>query len=168
MSYTAADWIEKLDLVPLPEEGGLYRELYRSDEIIPQSALPDRFGGDRRYCTSIYYLLENPEFSAFHRIRQEEIWHFYEGSSLTLAILTPQGELSQQKLGRNFEAGERLQVVIHRGDLFAATVDETGGYSLVGCTVAPGFEFADFEAPSRKALLQAYPQHRAVIERLTR
>ncbi|NMG57193.1 cupin domain-containing protein [Geitlerinema sp. P-1104] len=84
--YTAADWIETLDLVPLPEEGGLYRELYRSDELIPQSALPERFGGDRTYCTSIYYLLENPEFSAFHRIQQEEIWHFYEGSPLTLFI----------------------------------------------------------------------------------
>ncbi|WP_159789360.1 cupin domain-containing protein [Sodalinema gerasimenkoae] len=168
MTYTAADWIEMLGLVPLPEEGGMYRELYRSDEIIPQSALPDRFGGDRTYCTSIYYLLEHPEFSAFHRIRQEEIWHFYEGSPLTLFILTPQGDLSQQKLGRNFEAGERLQVVIRRGDLFAATVDEPGGYSLVGCTVAPGFEFADFEAPSCQTLLQAYPQHRGVIEGLTR
>ncbi len=166
--YTAADWIETLDLVPLPEEGGLYRELYRSDEVIPQSALPDRFGGDRTYCTSIYYLLENPEFSAFHRIQQEEIWHFYEGSRLTLFILTPQGNLSQQTLGRNVKAGERLQVVIRRGDLFAATVDEAGGYSLVGCTVAPGFEFADFEAPSRDTLLQAYPQHRDVIEQLTR
>ncbi|NMG60638.1 hypothetical protein E1H12_19510 [Geitlerinema sp. P-1104] len=82
--------------------------------------------------------------------------------------LTPQGDLSQQTLGRNFKAGERLQVVIRRGDLFAAMVDETGGYSLVGCTVAPGFEFADFEAPSRDTLLQAYPQHRAVIEQLTR
>lgn len=165
---SAKQWIDKLGLVPLPEEGGMYREIYRCAETIPASALPARFGGDRCYSTSIYYLLEHPEFSAFHRLKQEEIWHFYEGSPLTVHIIDTDGNYVQEKMGRNIDAGEKLQLVLYAGQLFAASVAQQGSYSLIGCTVAPGFEFEDFEAPSRNALLESYPQHRDIIVQFTR
>ena len=166
---TAADWIDRLNLQPLPEEGGMYREIYRSDESIPEDALPGRFEGPRSFSTSIYYLLEHPDFSAFHRIQQEEIWHFYAGSPCTLHIIDPEsGALSQPTLGYDLDAGQSLQVVVPRKHLFAATVDTPGSYTLAGCTVAPGFEFADFEAPDQATLLDRYPQHQALIKQLAR
>jgi len=163
----AEQWIEKLDMVPLPEEGGMYKEFYRSKESIPQSGLPDRFSGKRNFSTSIYYLLKNPEFSAFHRIKQDEIWHFYEGSTLTAHIIDLNGNYLQKKLGRNIDEDESLQVVLHAGWLFAAAVAHQDSYSLIGCTVAPGFEFEDFTAPSRNELLETYPQHKEIIMQLT-
>ena len=135
---SAKMWISELNLVPLPEEGGWFRELYRSDEYIPEESLPDRFPGKRSFSTSIYYLLESSEFSAFHRIKQDEIWHFYEGSSLTIHIIDQKGEYKKVLLGRNIRKGENFQAIISKGDLFAATVNEIDSFSLVGCTVAPG------------------------------
>jgi predicted cupin superfamily sugar epimerase len=146
----------------------MYREVYRSREIIPQEALPSRFDGARCHSTSIYYLLRHPEFSAFHRLRQEEVWHFYEGSPLTVHIIDLDGTRRQVHLGRDIDAGQALQLVLLAGQLFGATVDQPDAYSLIGCTVAPGFELADFEAPGREVLLAAYPQHRDLILRLTR
>ncbi|GAB4218449.1 MAG: cupin domain-containing protein [Synechococcales cyanobacterium] len=165
---SADEWIAHLGLVPLPEEGGLYRELYRSAEIIPQSALPQRFSGDRCFVTSIYYLLKHPEFSAFHHLQQEELWHFFDGDPLTVHLLYPDGRYEQVRLGRDYAVGETLQWVIPAGVIFAASVDCPGGYSLIGCTVSPGFEFADFAVPSRDQLLAIYPQHQAIIWQLTR
>ena len=166
-------WIDALGLEPLPEEGGWYREVYRSAESIPADALPDRFDGPRCFATQIYYLLGSDEFSAFHRIRQDETWHFYEGSPLTLHTLGPEGTYAQVCLGRDVP-DEQFQFTVPAGTYFAATVDhaanagEAATYALVGCTVAPGFEFADFEAPPRADLLAQYPEHAAIIHRLTR
>jgi len=165
---SAQQWIEKLGLIPLPEEGGMYKEVYRSAELIPAAALPSRFGGDRCYSTAIYYLLEHPEFSAFHRLRQEEIWHFYEGSPLIVHIIAPDGNYTQVTMGRDIDAGEQLQLVLYAGQLFAATLAQENAYALIGCTVAPGFEFEDFDAPARKVLLETYPQHRSIITQFTR
>ena len=164
----AQHWIDALGLVPLPEEGGWYREVYRAAESIPQEALPERFSGARCFATSIYYLLPGNEFSAFHRIHQDETWHFYEGSALTVHLLDAEGAYRTLHLGRDPAAGEHFQATIPAGTLFAATVDDAEGFALVGCTVAPGFEFADFEAPSGARLLDRYPQHAALIRRLTR
>jgi len=164
----AEEWIERLGLIPLPEEGGMYREVYRSGEIIPKTALPARFDGERCFSTSIYYLLRHPEFSAFHRLRQEEVWHFYEGSPLTVHIIDLDGTCRQMHMGRDIDSGETLQLVLLAGQLFGATVDRPDSYSLIGCTVAPGFDLADFAAPARNELLAAYPQHRSLILRLTR
>lgn len=146
----------------------MYREIYRADGLIPQSALPDRFSEDRCYATAIYYLLEHPEFSAFHRLNQDEIWHFYDGSPLRVHIINAHGQYACRKAGRDIENGETPQLIIDAGSLFAAEVEEAGSYALIGCTVAPGFEFADFVAPERKTLLKSYPQHADVINRLTR
>ena len=166
-------WIDALGLEFLPEEGGWYREVYRAAESVPADGLPARFAGPRTFVTSIYYLLPSDDFSAFHRIRQDETWHFYDGHPLTLHTLTPDGTFAQVRLGRNVP-DEQFQFTVPAGVLFAATVDpladarQEDAYALVGCTVAPGFEFIDFEAPPRADLLAQYPEHEAVIQRLTR
>ncbi len=165
----AAFWIERLDLRPHPE-GGYFRETYRASEQVAADALPARFEGARAFGTAIYFLLTRDAFSAFHRIRSDEIWHFYAGDPITLAILDADGKgrLATQSLGRDPARGEFPQAVIPAGAWFAAEVASAGRFALVGCTVAPGFDFADFELGERARLRDRYPQHRGVIERLTR
>ena len=165
----AAFWIEHLDLRPHPE-GGYFRETYRATETIAGSALPARFDGSRAVATAIYFLITRDAFSALHRIRSDEIWHFYAGDAVTLAVLDADGaaKLATESLGRDLARGESPQVVIPAGAWFGAEVASSGSFALVGCTVAPGFDFADFELGERASLLRQYPQHRGVIERLTR
>jgi predicted cupin superfamily sugar epimerase len=164
---TANDWIDALQLAPHPE-GGFFRETYRCPETIARQHLPPRFPGDRSFVTAIYYLLRSEDFSALHRLNQDEIWHFYDGSSLTVHVIDPKGAYSAIRLGRQPRLGQALQAVVQGGCLFGARVDDPDSYALVGCTVAPGFDFADFKMPSRQELVRAYPQHRAIIEQLTR
>ncbi len=164
---TAAKWIERLRLVPHPE-GGHFREAYRAAEVVPGSALPPRFGGDRAFCTAIYFLLQGQDFSALHRIKQDEVWHFYDGAGLTVHILDEAGAYSTLRLGKDIDAGEEPLGVVPAGRFFGASVSDGRSWSLVGCTVAPGFDYADFEMPGRDELCRLYPQHRALIERLTR
>jgi predicted cupin superfamily sugar epimerase len=159
-------WIDKLELQRHPE-GGYFKETYRSHEVISKNALPLRFSGDRVFSTCIYFLLNKNDFSAFHAIKQDELWHFYEGSSLTLHIICQEGDYSSLKLGRDINNGQSLQAVVKAGSLFAAAVDNTELYSLVGCTVAPGFEFTDFEMHDRSKLVELHPEHRQLIERFT-
>lgn len=167
MPRTQEQWIEELDLQPHPE-GGWFREVYRASESIPHTALPERFTGERSFATSIYYLLGPGDFSALHRIRQDEIWHFYDGSPLVVEVIHPDGAAEQLNLGRDVTAGELPMGVVPAGSWFGARVATDDGYSLVGCTVAPGFDFEDFEMPPRDELLDKYPQHHELIERLTR
>ncbi|MFO8100287.1 MAG: cupin domain-containing protein [Salinibacter sp.] len=162
----ATAWIERLDLTPHPE-GGYYRETHRSDLVLPSAALPSRFDGPRAAAALIYFLLPGSEVSALHRIQQDEIWHFYDGASLTLHQLLPDGTYTAETLGRDAGAGPRFQTVVPAGAWFGATVDDPDGYALVGCTTAPAFDFADFELAEAAALRTAYPQHEALIERLT-
>jgi predicted cupin superfamily sugar epimerase len=159
-------WIENLGLQPHPE-GGFFKETYRSKEIIPKSALPERFEGDRVFSTCIYFLLKGDEFSAFHRIKQDELWHFYDGSPLTVHIIDAYGAYSKIILGKNPEQGESLQTVVRAGCYFAAETNNKESFSLVGCTVAPGFDFADLEMPSRAALIDLFPEHAEIVENLT-
>lgn len=160
-------WVEKLGLLPHPE-GGFYKEVYRSNEIIPQAALPDRFTGDRVFLTSIYFLLDKEDFSAFHRIRQDEIWHFYTGTSLTIHIIDKDGDYSAIKLGLNIDDGEMPQVIVKAACFFAVEINDKSLFSLVACTVAPGFEFDDFEMPDKNKLLALFPQHRKIIKKYSR
>lgn len=162
----AAGWIERLALKKHPE-GGWYKEEYRASEYIPVAGLPSRFDGERAFCTSIYFLLTGDEFSALHRIRQDELWHFYDGDGLTVHVISPDGQYVGNRLGRNHDQGESLMHVVEAGNWFGASVT-AGGFALVGCTVAPGFDFADFELPARSELLERYPYHDALIRRLTR
>jgi len=160
-------WIEKLGLAEHPE-GGYFRRVYRSIEPVGESCLPERYKGPRVFSTSIYYLLKGNQFSALHRIKSDEIWHFYAGSGLTIYVIDAAGELWELKIGRDLERGEEFQRVVEAGCWFGAARNDPRSYSLVGCTVAPGFEFEDFELGDRKELMARYPRHRSVIEKLTR
>ncbi|HEX9079216.1 MAG TPA: cupin domain-containing protein [Desulfuromonadaceae bacterium] len=164
---TAGELIRLLNLSRHPE-GGWFRETYRSAEKIPANLLPGRFGGERNICTAIYFLLEEGDFSALHRIRSDEIWHFYAGASLTLHLFTPQGTHGAVKLGSDIVAGDTWQAVVPAGCWFGAEISGPGAYSLVGCTVAPGFDFADFEMGKREELMTRYPARREIIQSLTR
>ena len=167
MSVLVTDIIETLELQPHPE-GGYFRETYRSDEIIPQEALPSVFDGSRNYSTSIYYLLQSGDFSAFHKIRQDEIWHFYLGSPVELYMISETGLLTKTIVGNDVGNGQVPQFIVPKDYWFAAFVKEKNSYSLVGCTVAPGFDFRDFTMASRKALIELFPKHQDIITRFTR
>ena len=166
---TAPYWIDHLNLQPHPE-GGYFAEVYRAAEDIPASALPDRYTGPRSFGTSIYFLLDEQRFSAFHRIQSDEGWHYYTGNSpIWLYVLAPDGRLTEHVLGPDPEAGQVFQVVVPARHWFAAHVaDEAGAFGLVGCTVQPGFDFADFELAERTTLQAECPAHAALIARLTR
>jgi hypothetical protein len=159
--------IEKLLLLPHPE-GGYYRETYRSKGSINRECLGRDFQGDRNFSTCIYYLLTSDSYSAFHRIKQDEGWHFYEGSPVELHLISPDGIYTKVTLGRDFNSDETPQFVIPGGTWFAAAVSAADSYSLVGCTVAPGFDFADFELASCEDLLRHFPQHKRIIEKFCR
>ena len=160
-------YIEKLGLLKHPE-GGWFKEVYRSDEMIKKEHLPERFSGERNHSTSIYFMLTSDTFSAFHRIKSDELWHFYDGSPVTIYIIDAAGKYSEIVLGRNQESGEVFQCVIPMGVWFGAKVNKPDSFSLVGCTVAPGFHFDDFELAERDVMIKAYPEHIEIIEKLTR
>ena len=155
-------WIEKLQLARHPE-GGYFRETYRSDEVISAAGLPARFSAQRAFSTAIFFLLPGNECSVFHRIKSDELWHFYAGSGLTIHIIEPNGTYTHLGLD-----GEHFQALVRADWWFGATVDDPQSFSLVGCTVAPGFDFADFELARRDTIIELFPQHRAIIERLAR
>jgi len=157
--------IETYQLLPHPE-GGYYKETYRSEGKIDHSVLPAGFTGDRHYATAIYFLLEQGNFSAFHRIRSDECWHFYAGQTLHVYVIHPDGSLETITLGSNILEGECFQAVVPAGCWFASEPAPGTNYSFVGCTVAPGFDFADFELAEKASLLELYPQHRLLIQRL--
>ncbi len=166
MQEKARNWIDRLRLRPHPE-GGWFHETYRSAEIIPATALPERFHGERCFSTAICFLLEGEQFSAFHRIASDELWHFYCGSTLAIHVIAPDGEYSKIRLGHDPDAGAVLQGIVPAGCWFGAELEDRQSYGLAGCTVAPGFDFADFEIATRNELSMRYPQHQSIIRRLT-
>jgi uncharacterized protein len=167
MPKSAQYWIDKLNLIPHPE-GGYYRETYHAKLSIAREALPPQFTGSRLVSTAIYFLLEKENFSAFHRLYSDELWHFYAGSPITVHVIDPDGSYSERLLGSDPDAGEVLQAAVKAGHWFASRVRDSKGFGLVGCTVAPGFDFSDFEMAKRAELIGVYPQHRKLIESLTR
>lgn len=162
---TAAEWAAGLGLAR-HLEGGWYTETYRATLTLPAEALPASFHGPRAACTSILFLLERGDISALHRLAADELWHFHAGDPLVVHVLAPDGTYTALHLGPDLGQGQHLQAVAPAGCWFGA--ETAGAYSLVGCTVAPGFDFADFELGRRADLVAAYPGHRALIERLTR
>jgi len=155
----AKSLIEKLNLLPHPE-GGFYRETYRSGQVM------DVDGKNRNVSTAIYFLLENRNRSAFHRISSDESWFFHQGQPLEIVSIVGN---QQQKiiLGNDIMNGESPQVVIPANTWFAVKVKEESGYALVSCTVAPGFDFADFELAGREELSRQFPHLKEVIEEFT-
>lgn len=148
-------------------EGGWYKETYRSQGSIPQQALPTDLMGDRSYSTGIYFLLTKENFSTFHRIKSDEVWHFYDGDGLDIHELATDGSYTKHQLGLDLENGERPQLVIAAKSWFASEVNNGGSWSLVGCTVSPGFDFQDFEMAERTRLISVFSDHEELITRLT-
>jgi len=163
----AAYWIQKLGLEPHPE-GGHYRQTYCADLVLAKEALPPQFTGARLASTAIYFLLQKTDFSAFHRLRSDELWHFYVGGSLLVHVIEADGRYSRIQLGSDPESGEALQAIVKARCWFASHLKNENSFALVGCTVAPGFDFEDFELAKRQELEQRYPQHRGVIAKCTR
>lgn len=157
----ATDWISQLNLQPHPE-GGYYKEVFRSADRV------QRAGSDvlRHVCTSIYYLLENTEYSGFHRIKSDEIWYFHKGVPLHIHVITASGE--HQILELSDASAGRLSMVVPAGLWFAAEIPSKEGYALVSCAVAPGFEFSEFEMADRAELQKTYPAYAELFDRLCR
>ncbi|HMB72653.1 MAG TPA: cupin domain-containing protein [Gammaproteobacteria bacterium] len=167
MTTTVLQIVERLGLVPHPE-GGYFREVFRSPlqvthPGIPAGNEPDRCGG-----SLIYFLLEAGDFSAFHRVRwTDEIWHFYAGGAVELFTIDASGNLDQVTIHNDLAQAEPATVV-PAGCWQAARLADDSPWALCGCTVAPGFEFADFEMPARAQLLERFPQHAEILHQLTR
>ena len=159
--------IQQYNLKPHPE-GGWYIQTYKSNELIDVSALPGRFGGDRSFSTAIYFLLAQGNFSAFHRIKSDECWHFYSGDPLLIYVIEENEELKIISLGNDPEKGQTFQYVVPANCWFASRPAPGSEYCFVGCTVSPGFEFEDFELANANELSNAHPQHKDIIRQLCR
>ena len=161
---TPNEIIQNYELLPHPE-GGYYKEVYRSKESIPSSALP-LHGGERNSLTSIYFLLNETDKSHFHILKSDEIWYFHSGTSAIIHMLKD-GKYSFKRIGNNNAAGDDLQVVIPANTYFAAEVVDQQGFVFVSCAVAPGFDFADFSMPNASDLTKQFPEESALIEQFT-
>lgn len=161
---TAKHFIESLGLHP-HIEGGYFKRLYESkDYVVP----PSRFNGKRRAVTSIYYLLEGDDSSAFHKVNSDEIWNFYYGSSITLYLIDENANLKTVILGNPItDKNAVFQTTTTANTWFAAEVNDKSSFALVGCVVAPGFEYEDFELAKREDLILRFPQHHTIITKLT-
>ncbi|NOT49949.1 MAG: cupin domain-containing protein [Chitinophagaceae bacterium] len=159
--------IQQFGLQPHPE-GGWYCQTYKSSEVITASALPERFNGDRVFSTAIYFLLGKENFSAFHRIKSDECWHFYSGDPLEVFIIHPNGLLEIIRMGNDLDDGQRFQYIVPANCWFASRPAAGSEYCFVGCTVSPGFEFYDFELADAGKLSSEYPQHAVLINSLCR
>jgi predicted cupin superfamily sugar epimerase len=164
---TAQQIIEFFGMKPLPNEGGFYIETYRCREKLAQAGLPARYTGDRNLCTAILYLLTPDTFSALHRVKSDEIFHFYSGSPVTMLQLHPDSSSEVTILGQDIFKGRRVQVIVPHDTWQGCFLIPGGKFALMGTTVAPGFEFADFEPANRGKLLEQYPTQRDLIIRLT-
>ena len=157
-----------LDLVPLSIEGGYFSETYRSAEPIPQECLPSRYSGSRSVGTCIYYLLEPNTFSEIHRVASDEIFHFYLGDPVEMLQLWPDGSGKRVLIGTDIERGMAPQLVVPHGVWQGARLVAGGEFALMGCTVSPGFDYADYESGNRSVLSEAYPDYRDMICALTK
>jgi predicted cupin superfamily sugar epimerase len=164
---TVEQIVQILNLQPHPE-GGFYKEVYRSVGMIEKACLPGNFGGRRNFSTAIYYLLQRGDFSAFHRIQSDEILHFYQGGNLLIHVLYPDGNYQCKVLGNDITSGAEFQLAVPAGAWFASEPAPGNDFTLAGCTVAPGFDFADFELANQNDLVQLYPGYKELISRLCR
>ena len=152
--------VERFQLKPHPE-GGFYSETYRDPRQIQTSA------GPRNASTAIYYLLDRGAYSAWHRIASDELWHFYAGAPLLIHVLDESGTLITHRLGNAMQAQDAsFQISVPARHWFAAELEQPDTWALVGCTVAPGFEFSEFELAGTAELLKLAPEHQELIQRL--
>lgn len=149
-------YIEKLEMIA-HVEGTYYKETVLSE---------DNFNEDKKLYSSIYFLLRTGEVSHFHRLTADEMWYYHDGEALTIYMISPSGEVITKQLGLDIEKGESPQVLVPKGYIFGSAMNNEG-FSLVGCMVAPAFTFDDFKLFERKELLEMYPEHKEIIEKLT-
>lgn len=159
--------IQTLGLKPLPMEGGYFFETYRCEEVIPASTLDGRYGQDKAISTAIYYLLTNNSVSLLHRIISDEVFHFYAGYPVEMLQLMPDGSCEIIILGSDIEAGQRPQVIVPRGVWQGCRLRSGGDWALMGTTVAPAFDFEDYEPGNREDLIRLYPDCAELIRTLT-
>ncbi|WP_337997647.1 cupin domain-containing protein [Oleispirillum naphthae] len=159
--------ITELGLIPHPSEGGYFRETWRAAQILADPALSQAYGGPRCAGTAIYYLLTPQTLSAMHRVRSDEIFHFYLGDAVEQLRLTPGGKGEIVRLGSGIAAGERPQSLVPHGTWQGARLKPGGRFALMGCTVSPGFEFADYEHGDRASLTAEWPEFAEMIATLT-
>ena len=164
---TAEELIKKLRLEPHPE-GGYFRETYRDPDIISADALPERYDKDKSISTSIYFLITRESFSSMHRLKTHEILHFYAGDPAVIFIIHPDGRAEKKILGIEISAGALPQVIVPRDTWFGIRVAEGGEYTLMGTTVAPGFDFDDFKQGDKKTVSDQFPEHADTITLFTR
>ena len=153
-------WIEKLGMLEHPE-GGYFKEVVRSSKSV---VLEDE--RQRAHYSSIYFLLNDKNPSHFHRLKDDELWFYHAGESLSVHVILENGDYIVHKLGLNLDEGEEPQVLVPGGSIFGSTVEVEEGYSFVSCVVSPGFDFKDFELFTQDQLMKSYPQHKSIIERL--
>ncbi len=165
---TAEQIIKLFRMKEMPHEGGFYVETYRAKERIEKADLPARYAGPRELGTAILYLLTADTFSAMHRLKSDEIFHFYLGHPVTMLQLQPRGKSEIITLGPDILKGQKVQVVVPAGTWQGSFVCEGGRWALLGCTVAPGFQYADYEQGDRKQLLTEYRKRKDLIIKLTR
>jgi predicted cupin superfamily sugar epimerase len=166
---TAEEVKKLLGLEPHPREGGWFVQTYAAAESIPAEVFSDeRYAGARRSSTAIYYLLEPGTFSEMHRLRSDEIFHFYAGDVVEMLQLAPDGTGRTIAIGNNLALGQRPQVVVERGIWQGSQLVVGGAWALLGCTVAPGFEYEDYDSASRDELTAQWPEFAGQISELTR
>lgn len=154
--------IKLLKLKPLPQEGGLYRETYRS--ALKAGSRP---GGERSIGTSIYYMITPDRFSSLHRVSSDEIFHFYLGDPVEMLLLYPGGRSGKVILGPDIEKGQHPQFLVPKNVWQGSLLLKGGRFALLGTTVFPGFDFADYKQGTRKELLKLYPKCKQAINELT-
>lgn len=159
--------IRALNLVPLPEEGGYFAETYRAQGLIPAQALASRGQGQRCLATAIYYLVTPEAFSALHRVKSTEIFHFYLGDPVEMLQIAPEGAHALLTLGPDVLAGQNPQAIVRRDTWQGTRLVPGGRFALLGCTVSPGFDYADYEHGHRQKLLQLFPHLREHIHTFT-
>jgi len=164
-----ADQVKKLlSLEPHPREGGWFRRTYEATEKVPAKALgASRYPSARRTGTAIFYLLEQDSFSEMHRLRSDEIFHFYAGDPVELLQLHPDGTGTVSILGNDLFAGQRPQLVVNQDTWQGSRLIRGGAWALLGCTVSPGFEYEDYESGKRKELTVKWPDFATLIAALT-
>lgn len=164
---TAEDIIQLLGLEPLKEEGGFFKSSYRSAEVLPARTLPKRYNGPRHLGSAIYYLLTSDTCSRMHRLPTDELFHFYLGDPVNLLRLFPDGASDILELGQDIANRQKVQALVPRGCWQGAYLLEGGSFALMGATMCPGFDDDDYETGNRMELMELYPEHRALIEKLT-
>jgi len=166
---TAGEVKELLGLEPHPREGGWFIQTYAASESIPAEVFASaRYGGQRRCSTAIYYLLEPDTFSEMHRLRSDEIFHFYAGDAVEMLQLAPDGTGRTIVIGNDLVRGQRPQVAVERGVWQGSRLAPGGAWALLGCTVAPGFEYEDYDSAGRDELTARWPEFADWIAALTR